>query len=341
MTSDPPATRPRLPQWLRVQPPSGEALGLFNRTRGAVDAGSLHTVCEEARCPNIHDCWGRGTATFMVAGQECTRGCRFCSVKTLKAPPPLEAEEPERLADAVERMRLDFVVITVVNRDDREDGGADHYKRCVEAVHRRLPETGIELLSSDLAGNWRALRHLLEGVPLSVFAHNVECVPRLDKLVRDPRASFDQSLEVLRRAKELRPDLPTKSSVMVGLGETDDEVVDALQRLRTVGVELLTLGQYIAPGRPGERFLPVDRYVHPEVFSGYADAAYAMGFKAVASGPMVRSSFRAGLLLEAARSGRRVGANLIGDEDVQPAAPSVQVSTETLAASGAALRRRQ
>ncbi|MEN1680096.1 MAG: lipoyl synthase [Planctomycetota bacterium] len=337
MPTSPPPSRPRLPQWLRVQPPTGEALSLFNRTRGAVDAGSLHTVCEEARCPNLNDCWGRGTATFMVAGQECTRGCRFCSVKTLKAPPPLEAEEPERLADAVERMRLDFVVITVVNRDDHADGGADHYKQCVEAVHRRLPETGIELLSSDLAGNWQALTHLMDGVPLSVFAHNVECVPRLDKLVRDPRASFDQSLEVLKLAKELRPDLPTKSSIMVGLGETDDEVIDALRRLRSGGVELATLGQYIAPGRPGERFLPVDRYVHPDVFNDYADAAYKMGFKAVASGPMVRSSFRAGLLLEAARSGKRVDANLVGpDEGSEPA---VQVSTDMLAASAAKARQ--
>lgn len=325
-SSSPKPTRPRLPQWLRAQPPSGEALGLFNRTRGAVDAGALHTVCEEARCPNINDCWGRGTATFMVAGQECTRGCRFCSVKTLKAPPPLEIEEPERLADAVERMQLDFVVITVVNRDDLPDGGAGHYRACVDAVHNRLPNTGIELLCSDLAGDGQALANLLIGAPLNVFAHNVECVPRLDHLVRDPRASFTQSLDVLRKARGLRPDIPTKSSLMVGLGETDDEVLQALRRLRDAGVEIVTLGQYMAPGRPGERFLPVDRYVHPDVFAEWADAAYTMGFGGVASGPMVRSSFRAGLLLEATKTGQRVEALLEGAAET----PRIDVPVEAI-----------
>ncbi len=292
--------RPRLPEWLRAQPPSGEALALFNRTRGAIDDGGLHTVCEEARCPNIHDCWGRGTATFMIAGKECTRGCRFCSVETLKAPPPLDPDEPDHLADAVERMRLSHVVVTVVNRDDMPDGGAMHYRRCVERVRERSPQVTIELLSSDLAGNWQALAALLEGLRLDVFAHNVECVPRLDRRVRDPRASFAQSLEVLRRAKELRPDMVTKSSLMVGLGETSVEIVDAMRQLRGADVDLITLGQYLAPGRPGDRFLPVDRYATPEEFDHWADEALAMGFAGVASGPMVRSSFRAGELLEQA-----------------------------------------
>lgn len=297
-------SRPRLPEWLRAQPPAGEALALFNRTRGAVDDGALHTVCEEAKCPNIHDCWGRGTATFMVAGKECTRGCRFCSVQTLKAPAPPDIDEPEHLADAVERMKLDHVVITVVNRDDRADGGASHYRACVEAVHARVPEVTIELLSSDLAGNWEALSALLKEVPLDVFAHNVECVERLDSKVRDPRASFALSLEVLRRAKELRPDMITKSSLMVGLGETDEEITDAMHRLREVGVDLVTFGQYLAPGRPGERYLPVDRYVTPEQFDAWAAEATELGFSGVASGPMVRSSFRAGELLRQARETR-------------------------------------
>jgi len=321
-------TRPRLPEWLRAQPPAGDALQIFNRTRGAVDGAAggaaLHTVCEEARCPNIHDCWGRGTATFMVAGQACTRGCRFCSVQTIKAPPPLDTSEPKRLADAVERMRLDYVVITVVNRDDLPDGGASHYRQCVNAVHERLPETGIELLCSDLDGNEQALAELLTGSPLSVFAHNVECVPRLDKRVRDPRASFAQSLAILRHARKLRPNLPTKSSLMVGLGETDDEILRALEQLRSAGVELVTLGQYLAPGKPGERFLPVERYVHPDTFEAWAEAAYEMGFTGVASGPMVRSSFRAGLLLEAARSGRRV------EELIASGPPQVDVAVESL-----------
>jgi len=301
-----PFIRPRLPEWLRVNLPAGVSQTMFKGTLDIVEDNQLHTVCEEARCPNIHDCWARGTATFMVAGKECTRGCRFCSVETLRQPDPLDADEPERLADAVERMSLEYVVITVVNRDDQSDGGADHYRQCVAAVHRRLPETGIELLSSDLDGNWEALKHLLAGTPLAVFAHNVECVPRLDHEVRDPRASFSQSLEVLRRAKQLCPDLPTKSSLMVGLGESDEEVTGAMRRLREVGVELLTLGQYLAPGRPGTRFLPVDRYVEPQQFAEWDRQAREMGFRGVASGPLVRSSYRAGVLLEEAQTGERI-----------------------------------
>jgi len=298
-----PQRRPRLPPWLRVNLPAGKAQATFNGTLDVVQGNQLHTVCEEARCPNIHDCWARGTATFMIAGKECTRGCRFCSVETLKQPPPLEAEEPERLAKAIERMGLEHVVITVVNRDDLADGGADHYKQCVEAVHRRRPETSIELLCSDLDGNRRALEQLLAGIPLQVFAHNVECVPRLDEQVRDVRASFAQSLAVLRQAKELRPDLWTKSSIMVGVGETDEEVVEAMGLLRAAGVEILTLGQYLAPGRQGTRYLAVDRYVAPAQFDKWAVEARKMGFRGVASGPLVRSSFRAGLLLSEAETG--------------------------------------
>jgi len=301
-----PAGRPRLPEWLRVNLPTGSRQATFNGTLDIVERNELHTVCEEARCPNIHDCWARGTATFMVAGKECTRGCRFCSVETLRLPEPLDATEPERLADAVERMGLEYVVITVVNRDDQPDGGADHYKQCVTAVHRRVPSIGVELLSSDLDGNWPALEHLLTDIPLAVFAHNVECVPRLDAEVRDPRASFAQSLEVLRRAKQRRPDLRTKSSLMVGLGETNVEVTRAMRQLRDVGVELLTLGQYLSPGRPGTRFLPVDRFVTPAQFTEWDRQARELGFRGVASGPLVRSSFRAGELLAEANTGQRI-----------------------------------
>jgi lipoic acid synthetase len=284
-----------------VNLPAGPQLTILNSTHGAIAEHGLHTVCEEARCPNLNDCWSRGTATFMVAGKECTRGCRFCSVETLRSPELPDPAEPEQLAAAVERMGLAHVVITVVNRDDLPDGGASHYKRCVEAVHARLPQVTIELLCSDLAGNDAALQTLLAGIPLAVFAHNVECVSRLDRHVRDPRASFDLSLQVLRRAKELRSDLWTKSSIMIGLGETDAEVSEAMQRLREVNVDMLTLGQYLSPGKPGERFLPVDRFVTPEQFSAWADEALSIGFKAVASGPLVRSSYRAGLLLEQAK----------------------------------------
>jgi lipoic acid synthetase len=273
----------------------------LNSTHGAIAEHGLHTVCEEARCPNLNDCWSRGTATFMVAGKECTRGCRFCSVETLRAPELPDPNEPEELASAVERMKLAHVVITVVNRDDLADGGAAHYKRCVQAVHDRLPDVTIELLSSDLAGNDAALESLLDQIPLAVFAHNVECVPRLDRQVRDPRASFALSLRVLGRAKELRPDLRTKSSIMIGLGETDAEVSDAMRQLRWTSVDILTLGQYLAPGKPSDRFLPVDRFVPPERFDAWASEAREMGFRAVASGPLVRSSYRAGLLLEQAK----------------------------------------
>jgi len=284
-----------------VNLPAGQRLAILNSTSHAVAAHGLHTVCEEARCPNLNDCWSRGTATFMVAGKECTRGCRFCSVETLRNPEPPDANEPEQLAAAVERMGLEHVVITVVNRDDLTDGGASHYKRCVDAVHGRLPHVTIELLSSDLGGDDDAIRFLLDGIPLSVFAHNVECVPRLDRSVRDPRASFVQSLGVLARAKELRPDLWTKSSIMIGLGETNEEVADAMRQLRGAQVDMLTLGQYLAPGRPGERYLPVDRFVPPEQFAAWADEAKFLGFRAVAAGPLVRSSYRAGTLLEEAR----------------------------------------
>jgi len=290
-----------LPEWLRVNLPAGQQLAVLNSTHHAVADHGLHTVCEEARCPNLNDCWSRGTATFMVAGKECTRGCRFCSVETLRNPEPPDANEPEQLAAAVERMQLEHVVITVVNRDDLADGGASHYKRCVEVVHERLPAVTIELLSSDLGGDYESLRSLLSGIPLSVFAHNVECVPRLDRSVRDPRASFAQSLGVLWRAKVLRKDLLTKSSIMIGLGETNKEVTDSMRQLRGAGVDMLTLGQYLAPGRPGDRYLPVHRFVPPEQFDGWAAEARALGFSAVASGPLVRSSYRAGLLLSVAR----------------------------------------
>ena len=292
----------RLPGWLRVQLPAGAATGRYLRTHGTVARHQLHTVCQEARCPNAHDCWARGTATFMIAGKECTRGCRFCAVETLRNPAPLDRAEPERLAAAVDRMGVAHAVITVVNRDDVADGGAEHYRRCIDAVRKRLPHVSLELLSSDLGGNLAALASLLDGIDLDVFAHNVECVGRLDAEVRDRRASFEQSIQVLKTAGSLRPDVFTKSSIMVGLGETDAEVSESMQLLRAADVDLITLGQYLAPGR---RQLPVARYVRPEQFAAWAEQARALGFKAVASGPLVRSSYRAGDLLGEARVGER------------------------------------
>ena len=288
-----PKRQRRLPKWFKTRLPSGEQQAIFNTTKTAVKDNKLHTVCEEARCPNIHDCWASGDATFMIAGQECTRGCRFCAVGTIKRPPALDPEEPAHLAQAVTSMNLRHAVITVVNRDDLPDSGADHYKQCIDAVHAQAPEVTLELLCSDLAGDHGALKHLLDNSPLAVFAHNVECVPRLDATVRDARASFNQSLEILRQAKVLRPDILTKSSIMVGVGETDDEILEALELLREAGVDLVTIGQYLAPTA---NHLAVDRFPEPEMYDLWAIHAIDIGFSGIASGPLVRSSFKAGLL---------------------------------------------
>jgi len=297
------AMRKRLPRWFRTSLPTGTAQIRYNETKSNVHEHGLHTVCEEARCPNVHDCWGRGTATFMVAGEVCTRGCRFCAVGTVKTPPPLDADEPTELAEAVERMGLSHAVITVVNRDDLPDGGASHYRDCSVAVNQRSPEVGLERLCSDLDGDLEALAMLLDGLPLRVFAHNVECVPRLDALVRDPRATFKQSLRILSEARRLRPDIRIKSSIMVGLGESDEEVTEAMGMLYEAGVEMVTLGQYL---QPGDRHLPVERFPEPRQFAEWDRKARDMGFKAVASGPLVRSSYRAGLLWEEAKGGEPV-----------------------------------
>ena len=292
--------RKRLPPWFKTHLPTGGAQIAFNEVRDNVLKHQLSTVCQQAQCPNIHDCWGRGTATFMVAGEECTRGCRFCAVGTVKDPPPLDEEEPGNLAEAVDLMGVSHAVITCVNRDELSDGGASHYRACLEAVHARRPDIGLEFLCSDLDGNLEALAALLNGLELRVFAHNVECVPRLDSVVRDHRASFEQSLMILREAKRLRPDILTKSSIMVGVGETDEEVVEAMRLLRGVDVDLLTIGQYLAPS---PRHLVVDRFPEPEIFGEWDQAARDLGFKAVACGPLVRASYRAGLLYEEAKGG--------------------------------------
>ncbi|MBJ84067.1 MAG: lipoyl synthase [Euryarchaeota archaeon] len=292
--------RKRLPSWFRTNLPTGKTQIAFNEVRKNVLEHELNTVCQEARCPNIHDCWGKGTATFMVAGEQCTRACRFCAVGTVKNPPPLDQEEPENLAEAVDLMGVNYAVITCVNRDELSDAGASHYRACLEAVHRRNPNVGLEFLCSDLNGDKEALAHLLNDLELLVFAHNVECVPRLDSKVRDHRASFAQSIEILKEAKRLRPDILTKSSIMVGVGETDAEITETMQLLRDAGVDLLTIGQYLAPS---PKHLPIDRFPEPEMFSQWDQEARLMGFKAVACGPLVRSSYRGGLLYEEARNG--------------------------------------
>ena len=287
-------TRPRLPDWFRIRLPSGELQKKFKETKDTVTDNMLHTVCQEARCPNIHECWAAKDATFMVAGQECTRGCRFCAVGSIKTPPPLEDNEPENLADAIATMGLNHAVITVVNRDDLPDSGAGHYRKCLEAVRERTPEVTLELLCSDLAGDHQDLADLLNGLELEVFAHNVECVPRLDSKVRDHRATFEQSIGILKEAKRLRPDILTKSSIMVGLGETDEEITEALQMLRDAKVDLVTIGQYLAPS---PKHLAVDRFPEPSRYDEWSLQIEEMGFLGWACGPLVRSSYRAGELL--------------------------------------------
>ena len=287
-------TRPRLPEWFRTRLPSGELQRKFNETKATVTENTLHTVCQEARCPNIHECWAAKDATFMVAGQECTRACRFCAVGSIKTPPPLDQNEPKNLADAVATMGLNHAVITVVNRDDLPDSGAAHYRKCLEAVRQRAPDVSLELLCSDLAGDHQALADLLIGLELEVFAHNVECVPRLDRRVRDRRASFDQSIGILKEAKRLRPDILTKSSIMVGVGETDEEITEALKLLKDAGVDLVTIGQYLAPS---PKHLPVDRFPEPSRYDEWSTQIEEMGFSGWACGPLVRSSYKAGELL--------------------------------------------
>ena len=287
-------TRPRLPDWFRTRLPSGELQKKFKETKDTVTDNMLHTVCQEARCPNIHECWAAKDATFMVAGQECTRGCRFCAVGSIKTPPPLDENEPENLADAIATMGLNHAVITVVNRDDLPDSGTGHYRKCLEAVRERTPEVTLELLCSDLAGDHQDLADLLNGLELEVFAHNVECVPRLDSKVRDHRATFEQSIGILKEAKRLRPDILTKSSIMVGLGETDEEITEALQMLRDAKVDLVTIGQYLAPS---PKHLAVDRFPEPSRYDEWSLQIEDMGFLGWACGPLVRSSYRAGELL--------------------------------------------
>ena len=277
--------RPRLPEWLRIQLPTTES---FARTRSLLGEFRLHTVCESAQCPNHWECWSRGTATFMIGGDRCTRACRFCAVDTAK-PLPLEADEPQRVAEATHRMRLRHVVITAVARDDLADGGAEHFRRTVEAVRALNPGIIIEVLTPDFNDQDAALAAVLEARP-HVFNHNLETVRRLTPSVRH-RATYDRSLEVLRKAKERGgPDLHTKSGLMLGLGEQPGEVLAAMRDLRGVGCDLLTLGQYLQPTR---EHLAVVEFVTPARFEAYGAVAREMGFVHVASGPKVRSSYHA------------------------------------------------
>jgi lipoyl synthase len=285
------ATKPPLPPWLRVKLPGGEA---YERIKAVSAKKKLATVCEEARCPNIAECWGGGTATFMVMGDTCTRGCRFCSVGTAARPGALDPHEPAKLADTLSEMGLDYTVITTVCRDDLPDQGAGHLAECIRTVKARNPELKLEVLIQDFRGDADLLAVVLDAKP-DVLAHNVETVERLTASVRDVRAGYEQSLNVLRKSKELSPLTPTKSSIMLGLGETEAEVLACLRDLRGFGCDIVTLGQYLRPSGAG-RHLPVAEFVSPERFAALEEKARDMGFLYVASGPFVRSSYRAGEL---------------------------------------------
>lgn len=275
------------PPWLKVRLPGSPR---YHQIKGRARELALSTVCEEARCPNIGECWAAGTATFMVMGDTCTRGCRFCAVNTAKRPAPLDPEEPANVARAIAEMDLDFVVITSVDRDDIEDGGAAHFAACIQQTRRQAPRTMVEVLIPDFQGDLGPLMTVVLARP-DVIAHNIECVERLTGKVRDPRAGYAQSLDVLRHIKELEPNGFTKSSIMVGVGETPAEVERAMRDLRDVGCDFLTIGQYL---RPTRKHLEVEDFVHPDQFEAYRVLGEELGFGYVASGPLVRSSYKAG-----------------------------------------------
>jgi len=277
--------RPRLPEWLRTPLPTSET---FGHTQALLDELKLHTVCQSAKCPNHWECWSKGTATFMIGGDRCTRACGFCAVTTAK-PFALDPDEPARVAEAARRMRLRHVVITSVARDDLPDGGADHFRKTTEAVRAINPHVVIEVLTPDFCDRDASIDTVLAAAP-HIFNHNLETVRRLTPTVRS-RATYDRSLSVLRKAKARRRGATfTKSGLMLGLGESDEEVLTALADLRAVGCDILTLGQYL---RPTLRHLPVVEFISPERFQNYAAQARRMGFVHVASGPRVRSSYHA------------------------------------------------
>ena len=277
--------RKRIPEWLRLKLPRSSA---FTKTRGLLEELDLNTVCESAKCPNHWECWSKGTATFMIAGDRCTRACGFCAVSTAK-PLPLESDEPTRVAEATFRMKLKHVVITAVARDDLKDGGATHFQETIEAVRRRNPEIVIEVLVPDFLDKDESLQKVLDAWP-EIFNHNMETVRRLTPQVRS-RAAYDRSLSVLRKVKERGVGIiHTKSGIMLGLGETEEELFETMRDLRNARCDILTLGQYL---QPSLCHLPVAEYISPEKFDEYGEVAREMGFMHVASGPMVRSSYHA------------------------------------------------
>jgi lipoic acid synthetase len=281
-----PALPHKKPPWLRVRLPGGERYQDLKATFRRLD---LHTVCEEARCPNVGECWGEGTATLMILGETCTRGCRFCAVNTGDPGGMVDPREPENVGRALSQLDLAYVVLTMVDRDDLLDGGAAHVAETVQRIKRYSPDMLVETLVGDFAGVRRDVETVARDGRPDVFAHNVEVVPELQRSMRDARCGWDRSVEVLRWAKEAGANV-TKTSLMVGCGEAPDQVTRAMERLREADVDVLTIGQYL---RPSKKHAPVVRYVTPEEFESFREAGEAMGFRYVASGPLVRSSYRA------------------------------------------------
>ncbi len=291
--------RDRKPSWLRVNVPGGER---YLKVKETLRTLRLHTVCAEAHCPNVAECWGGGTATVMLMGDVCTRGCRFCHVKTAARPPALDPDEPRHLAEAVAELGLDYLVVTSVDRDDLPDGGAAHFAEAIRRL-KEIPGLLVEVLTPDFRGDADAVRTIGRAAP-DVFANNIETVRRLTPVVRDARAGYDQTLGVLDRMRREFPAVVTKSSIMVGLGEAADEVLETMRDLRAHGVDILTLGQYL---RPSAWHLPVQEWVSPEQFATYREQGLALGFRYVASGPLVRSSYRAGELFLRGEIAQRQG----------------------------------
>ena len=278
--------REKKPEWLKISIPTGQVYG---EVRKIVKEHRLHTVCEEAMCPNIGECWSRGTATFMLMGHVCTRACKFCAVDTGNPMGKLDLEEPRSVADSVKLMDLKYVVLTSVDRDDLPDGGAYHFAKTVKAIKDVNPQTRVEALTPDFGGNTACVDLVLDS-GVDTYAQNLETVRRLTHPVRDIRASYDQTLAVLAHAKKARPDVITKTSIMLGLGETRDEIREAMKDCRAAGVDVLTFGQYL---RPTMHHLPVERYVPPAEFDEIREEGLSLGFMEVVAGPLVRSSYKA------------------------------------------------
>jgi lipoic acid synthetase len=276
----------RKPVWLRVRAPSGEN---YTKVKQSLRSLELHTVCEEARCPNVSECWGTGTATIMIMGDICTRGCRFCAVTSGKPVALVDAGEPERVAKAIKEWGLRYVVITSVCRDDLEDGGAEHIAKTIKAIQHQCPKIIVESLIPDFRGNVDSVKKVVKSQP-QVISHNIETVLRLVPKVRDARASYEQSLWLLKKIKDMNSMIYTKSSIMLGLGETEEEIIQTIRDLRSVGVNMLTMGQYL---QPTPKHLPVVEYITPEKFNWLREIAERVGFVYVAAGPLVRSSYRA------------------------------------------------